>query len=230
MKRLILYMAACMAAVCAAAAGPVRVSILGDSYSTFLGCVEPAGNEVWYFPDDPAEKTDVTSRDKTWWDIFVRENGMVLERNNSWSGATICNRGYNGEDYSRRSFINRVTDLGRPDLILVFGATNDYWAGVALTPETAGAAEPHAMYTFAPAADYLMQQLRALYPDAEVVFMLNDIIDGPVREVLLGVCRARGIACLELKDISKRMGHPDAQGMRAIAEQLSAFLAARGRE
>ncbi|MDE6160751.1 MAG: SGNH/GDSL hydrolase family protein, partial [Muribaculaceae bacterium] len=99
------------------------------------------------------------------------------------------------------------------------------WAGVALTPETAAKPEPHAMYTFIPAADYLMQQLPALYPDAEIVFMLNDIIDGPVRDAILDICARRGIRCLELKDISKRMGHPDSAGMRAIATQLTEFLA-----
>ena len=218
-------MSVCLAAASAFAQTPGKVSILGDSYSTFLGHVEPATNEVWYFPTDPEEKTDVTSADLTWWSIFLNDSGYTLEKNNSYSGATICNRGYNGDDYSHRSFTNRMTDLGHPDLLLVFGATNDFWAGVALTPETAAKPEPHAMYTFIPAADYLMQQLPALYPDAEIVFMLNDIIEGPVRTAVLDICRNRGIRCLELKDISKRMGHPDAAGMRAIAAQLSEFLA-----
>lgn len=222
----ILLIAALACAVAAAGAEPLRVSILGDSYSTFAGCVEPATNEVWYFPEDvdKPEKTDVTAPEQTWWRLFLEDEDYVLERNNSYSGATICNRGYNGADYSRRSFTNRMTDLGNPDVILVFGATNDYWAHVALTPEAAEQAEPHAMYTFAPAMDYMLQQLPALYPEARIVFMLNDEIQGPLRELAISICKARGVACLELEGVEKRMGHPDAAGMRTIAAQLAAFL------
>ena len=212
------------AAACAAWAAPRRMSILGDSYSTFLGCVQPEGNEVWYFPGDAPEKTDVTAPELTWWSIFARDNGYEIERNNSWSGATISNRGYNGEDYSHRSFTNRMSDLGNPDLIVVFGATNDFWAGVPLMPETAVAPQPHAFYTFVPAMDYLLQQLPVLYPEAEVVFVLNDEITGPMREAIIAQCGARGVRCLQLQGIEKRMGHPDAAGMRAIASQLGEFL------
>ena len=49
------------------------------------------------------------------------ENGdYELERNNSYSGSTVCHTGYKGADYSDRSFITRMVDLGQPDIILVF--------------------------------------------------------------------------------------------------------------
>ena len=160
MYRITLLLAAIVAVVPAFAEGNKKVSILGDSYSTFYGAVEPEGNEVWYFPDDKPEKTDVTSPEQTWWRIFMERTGYELERNNSYSGSTVCNRGYKGDDYSRRSFINRMSDLGEPDLILIFGATNDYWAHVALSPEAAETPEPHPFYTFRPAMDYLLQQDR----------------------------------------------------------------------
>ena len=56
--------------------------------------------------------------------------------------------------------------------------------------------------------------------------MLNDEIQGPLREKIIEQCAARGIRCLELHDVEKRMGHPDAAGMRAIADQLIEFLPA----
>ena len=31
----------------------LRISILGDSYSTFYGCVVPDTNAIWYFPECP---------------------------------------------------------------------------------------------------------------------------------------------------------------------------------
>ena len=111
MYRITLLLAAIVAVVPAFAEGNKKVSILGDSYSTFYGAVEPEGNEVWYFPDDKPEKTDVTSPEQTWWRIFMERTGYELERNNSYSGSTVCNRGYKGDDYSRRSFINRMSDI-----------------------------------------------------------------------------------------------------------------------
>ncbi len=224
MYRITLLLAAIVAVVPAFAEGNKKVSILGDSYSTFYGAVEPEGNEVWYFPDDKPEKTDVTSPEQTWWRIFMERTGYELERNNSYSGSTVCNRGYKGDDYSRRSFINRMSDLGEPDLILIFGATNDYWAHVALSPEAAETPEPHPFYTFRPAMDYLLQQIGALYPEAESVFILNDEIQGPVRDIVIELCASRGVRCLQLSGIEKRMGHPDSAGMKAIAEQLVDFL------
>ena len=73
-------------------------------------------------------KTDMVSVRNTWWHQFIKENNYRLCVNNSFSGATICHTGYRSEDYSDRSFITRMKALGCPDIIFIFGATNDYWA------------------------------------------------------------------------------------------------------
>mgnify|MGYP000294813429 CR=1 FL=1 len=46
--------------------------------------------------------------------------GRLLEKNNSFSGSTICNTGYSKEDYTFCSFITRMKNLGSPDMILIF--------------------------------------------------------------------------------------------------------------
>ena len=102
------------------------ISILGDSYSTFRGYVLPDSNYVWY--PQKAENNDVQDIRQLWWHQLIRNNGFRLCQNNSFSGATICNTGYNGEDYSDRSYCTRLRFLGSPDIILVFGGTNDTWA------------------------------------------------------------------------------------------------------
>ena len=107
-----------------------KISILGDSYSTFHGYVQPAGNLCWYGVPGEKKENDVTKVEQTWWYCLVDSVSYVLERNNAYSGSTICNTGYEKADYSDRSFITRMTDLGKPDIILVFGGTNDSWAGV----------------------------------------------------------------------------------------------------
>jgi len=69
------------------------VSILGDSYSTFEGYVQPDSNYVWYYKI-PINKTDVDSVGQTWWYKFIESNAYKLGVNNSFSGSTICNTGY----------------------------------------------------------------------------------------------------------------------------------------
>ena len=96
------------------------VSILGDSYSTFEGYLQPDTNSIWYYTI-PRHKTDVVSVRQTWWHQFIKENDYRLCVNNSFSGATICNTGYRQADYSDRSFITRMDELGCPDVIFIFG-------------------------------------------------------------------------------------------------------------
>ena len=80
------------------------ISILGDSYSTFEGYLQPDTNSIWYYVS-PRQQTDVTSVKQTWWHKFIKENNYRLCVNNSFSGATICNTGYNQADYSDRSLL-----------------------------------------------------------------------------------------------------------------------------
>ena len=100
-----------------------KVSVLGDSYSTFRGMI-PQGYAVFY----PHDQVDVKEADQTWWAQLIRENGWKLEINNSYSGSTVCNTGYNRADYSDRAFISRVNYIGNPDILFIFGGTNDAWA------------------------------------------------------------------------------------------------------
>jgi hypothetical protein len=216
-KLLLLPVAALLTIAMCCAQSPRKVSILGDSYSTFQGYLSPDTNEIWYFAGTPDTlRTDVATVADTWWAQFIADNGYTLERNNSYSGSTICNLGYRGEDYTGRSFITRMSNLGHPDLILVFGATNDCWAKV---PE--GTDDSHDLFTFRPAMSLLLQSLPKLYPNADIRFILNDIIDGDIRDATIQLCERYGIECIRLKGISKRMGHPDKAGMRQISRQLT---------
>lgn len=199
---------------------PKKVSVLGDSYSTFENCVEPDTNLVWYFAKEAnPERTNVNVADSTWWRIFIADNGYQLEKNNSYSGSTVCNRGYKQADYSDRSFITRMDNLGNPDMILVFGATNDCWAKVPV-----GSNDSDDLYTFRPAMKLLLKSLPELYPNAEIHFILNDAIDGDIRQAVVELCKEYNTDCIVLHDISKRQGHPDKAGMREISRQLSAAL------
>ena len=84
------------------------VSILGDSYSTFENYV-PEGNASWYAPVPWEGRTDVTDVRQTWWWQLIDEGGYKLGVNDSYSGATISYTGYDGADYSDRSFLTRYS-------------------------------------------------------------------------------------------------------------------------
>ena len=112
-----------------------KVSIMGDSYSTFEGWSnrDVAGNPNDYYVYYPHEgNTDVTSVEKTWWHMLCQKPGLELEICNSFSGSVVSNTHYNGVDVTDTdlSFMHRVgmnphgVDYnGSPDIILVFGGT-----------------------------------------------------------------------------------------------------------
>jgi hypothetical protein len=65
------------------AQGLKSVSILGDSYSTFEGYVQPDTNFVWYLKTPPeGRKTDMVSVRNTWWHQFIKENKEQLVEGN----------------------------------------------------------------------------------------------------------------------------------------------------
>lgn len=206
------------------------VSILGDSYSTFEGYLQPDTNLVWYYKVPPKGRvTDVSSVRETWWHKFIKENNYRLCVNNSFSGATVCNRGYRAEDYSDRSFITRMTKLGNPDLIFVFGATNDNWAKSPIGEYKYDSWTKDDLYSFRPAVAYLLDNMLDYYPNVEIYFILNDGLKEEVNESVRTICRHYKVDCIELKGIDKKSGHPSIKGMSQINEQVKAYLAAHGK-
>lgn len=200
---------------------PLRISILGDSYSTFEGYI-PEGYIAWYKPvPKEGRPTDVTKPEQTWWQILIDKNGYELDTNNSYSGSTVCNTGYEGKDYSDRSFVSRVGGLGNPDLIYVFGGTNDSWANSPLGDYVWSGWTPSQLYEYRPALAYSLYKLQELYPEAQTIFIINDDIKDEIKESTKEVCDKYGVAWVQLKNIEKMSGHPDRKGMLQIVDQLT---------
>ena len=105
-----------------------RISILGDSLSTYRGVSNDekankstAPNPYFYSEPFPLEKT--------YWMLIIDSLGMQLCVNNSWSGGNLS--GLNDES----SGVNRARNLSKdngetPDLIIVFMGMNDLGRGV----------------------------------------------------------------------------------------------------
>ena len=207
----------------ASAQNRLRVSVLGDSYSTFQGYI-PEGNETWYYTPADTSRTDVDNVTQTWWWQVINQAGCLIEKIDSYSGATVSNHGYNNEDYSYRSFVTRLPRLGSPDVIFIFGATNDDWAGTELGDYQYDDFAQADFFTYRPALAYLLLQAKERYPNVRIFFLINDILDKDFKESTKVICNHYDIPYIELKDIDKKQNHPTVKGMRSIAQQVLMFI------
>jgi len=208
------------------------VSILGDSYSTFQGYLQPDSNAVWYWDSPDAQNTDVHSVRETWWHQFIKKNGYRLCMNNSFSGSTICNSGYKRgnpdfADYTDRSFVTRMTHLGCPDMIFIFGGTNDAWAGSPIGEYKYDGWTKEDLFSFRPALAKMLSFMIDRYLNVEIYFILNDGLQAEINESVKTICAHYQIPCVELNGIDKINGHPSVKGMNQICEQVEAFLSGR---
>jgi hypothetical protein len=200
------------------------VSILGDSYSTYEDFVTPATNELWYYAKNAAQKTDVKNVRQTWWHQVIKENGWRLAVNNSYSGATISYTGYDGNDYSPRSFNTRMDNLGQPDIIFIFGATNDSWAGSPIGDFKYEGIKKADLYEFRPALAHMLRWMTDRYVNTEIYFILNTELKDEINTSVKTICEHYGVPVITLTEVDKISGHPSVKGMRQIADQVNSFL------
>ena len=209
----------------------IRFSILGDSYSAYAGTVDPETNDVFPLYDS----IGVTSPEQMWWYKVATKTGWTMERNNSFSGALICNENYVNY-YGPHSFLHRMDDLGQPDVIFVFGATNDVSVRdennvpiVQIGDYVYGNWTEEQLCTFRPALACLFEKLKQMYPLAELYFMLDmDLGSGGIdvdrRDLFIGsihsIASRYNVKCIDLEDIRKELWHPNALGQESIARQV----------
>ena len=230
MKNLILLMVVGMLGCFTAKAQSSKsISILGDSYSTFQGYLQPDTNAVWYWDNVEAMNTDVHHVRETWWHQFIKKNGYRLCINNSFSGSTICYSGYKTigpdfTDYSDRAFVTRLDKLGCPDIIFVFGGTNDSWAGSPIGEYKYSGWTREDLFSFRPAMACLLEKMINHYPNVKIYFLLNDDLRDEIDESVKIICSHYEVDLIELVDIHKINGHPSVKGMRQICEQIEAYI------
>lgn len=208
-----------------------NLMILGDSYSTFEGCI-PEGNAV-YYSKTPRPETDVRNENETWWSRLVAASGAKLVLNDSWSGSTIGYTGYENRDCSKdSSYIYRFRKLYSEgffekndiDTVLVFGGTNDNWANAPLGVPTFSGWSEKDLYEVLPAICYLVHSISTLLPSVNVYFIVNTELKPEISECFRLAADRFGIKVIFLTEFEKRCGHPTVNGMRSIFEQVFARL------
>ena len=225
MKRLFILLIACGCSALMTAQSKPSVTIFGDSYSTFEGYLTPDTMDIWYFKEikDP-KLTDVNNVRQTWWWQVIQQKGWKLEMNNSWSGSTICNTGYRSEDATYKSFVTRLTNLGSPDVILIFGGTNDAWANAPVGDFKYQNFTKADLFTFRPAFAYMLDRIQERYPTADVYVISNCDLKAVIPSSMKTICEHYGVPMIQLHDIHKMSGHPSVRGMRQIAGQVLPYL------
>ena len=172
-----------------------RISILGDSISTFGSPDSRNENGTYcysYYPTETcrySESGNVTIEgityqsirfdvNDTYWMKLINGTGMVLGINESWRGTRVSGSGNSA--FNNQNRINHLGSNGTPDVILIYGGTND--AGGAVTLGTFNTENP-ANYTdeqiaalptttFADAYRTMLIRVMKTYPMAEIVVIL----------------------------------------------------------
>lgn len=99
-----------------------RISVIGDSISTFRGIV-PNGYGCHY----PTADGDLTSMSQTYWWILANDLMLdaTIERNISYSGTCVANSSSQAETYYAKRFIDQQ-GVGEADIVIIHGGTNDW--------------------------------------------------------------------------------------------------------
>ena len=201
----------------------LKISILGDSYSTFEGFVSPSTNAIWYPAQNKAN--DVANVNQTWWYMLLKEYDAVLEKNNSYSGATICNTGYNRMNSSVSSYVTRMKNLGDPDLIIILGGTNDSWADSPIGSYKYNDWTDDDLKNFRPAFGYMLDYIVKQYPQARVINVINTDLKRDISDAQTFLCSYYEVECIQLNNIEKQSGHPSIKGMISIKDQILSVIA-----
>lgn len=226
MKKIIYILALIFATVLTAhAASPLAekygsFSVIGDSYSTFKGFNDPIAN----LPFFPRSQTDVVSVDQTWWRLFERESGIRLEQNNSYSGSAVCTYGKNGSTDLYNSFVGRVGNLREAGLIIIEGATNDNTFKAPMGEYVWSGFTDAQKRTYRGGTAYVIDFLKRKYPKSTIIFMLNSGLSNDINSSTEEICKHYEIPLLKLGSMSRKLEHPDVEGMKTINSELQRFL------
>lgn len=217
----------CPIASSTATSSKKRVSLLGDSITTYKGyTLFPSNGQ---YPNN--NYSDFTSVTQTYWYqlIYDRMTNAVLEANSSHTATCIQNTVKNG--YPGYGFLNRYADLGNPDVIFINGGTNDSWSFKLPvgTLDFSIATNDLDTYQFAQAYDKLIRLMKEKYPKAKIVCIIGDcVMDAQYTgyaQVIRDVCNHYNVKYAEVKFADRAAStydsvHPNVAGMKEMADQI----------
>ena len=140
-----------------------KISILGDSISTFKGWI-PEGNAVYY----TGSNCGMTSVEFTWWKRLINALEMELVVNNSWSGSRVAGNSASAGCNTRCTSLD-VNGVD-PDVIIVYLGINDFNNEVGLGSYDGKSMAPSATTanTFREAYAIMLNKMMNKYKRAEI--------------------------------------------------------------
>ena len=205
----------------------LRVSILGDSISTYQGYTPYPSN--YQYPN--ASYADFTSVTQTWWHqlIYQKMDNACLEVNSSYTGT--CVQETTDKGHPGLGFLHRYAELGDPDLIFINGGTNDSWSYhlPVGTLDFSLATSALDEYQFAQAYDKLIRLMKQKYPKAQIVCVIGDcVMDAQYSayaQVIRDVCDHYGLEYAQVTFADRSAStydsvHPNPSGMTQMADQI----------
>ena len=203
--------------------------IMGDSYSTFDGEI-PEGYPA-YYPKN-AKGFGVDRVQKTWWHRLISKTNANLLINSAYSGSTVCHTGYNGDDYSKISFLGRLEQMiasgyfneHRVDTFIIFGGLNDYWANSPLGEIKYENITEEDKFSFFPALSQFFQSIKEASPETRIIYIVCELLSDEMKNGIHEICEYYGIETVEPRNITIKSGHPDAEGMKKISSDILTYL------
>ena len=234
----------------------MRLSILGDSISTFGTPNQSNATGTWTWPGNRCRypQSNLFSDVKyQYWYLLMERLGMTLGINESWAGSRVSNTqatdsGDLGPNRHMASLtrIGHLGENGTPDIILVYGGTNDAGHGVTLgtfnTANPIGYTEEQIaelpVDNFADAYRTMLIRLQYYYRTARIVCLFPTFTTSyytitnldKYEEVIREACDFFGVEYLDLRTAGITVFnralylpdgiHPNAAGMELIYEHL----------
>ena len=209
-------------AAAASASAKLKVGVIGDSISSFSGII-PNGYKAYY----PKSDCDVDKWTKTYWGILINEYwNAELDVNCSWSGGCVA-PGVSGKTEGS-DFVTRCTDFVNPDVILLFGGTNDAISssGVALGDYSYdlpfGSLNTNCRFRDSYIA--VIKAIQANYPEAKIIIILGDHVTGEYATSVEEIAKHYEIPYVDFRDdknVTKYSGsHPNYNGMKYMAKKI----------
>ena len=234
-----------------------RLSILGDSISTFGVPDQSNATGTWTYPGNRCrypQNNLLTNVDDMYWKRIIDRYGMTLGINESWAGSMVSNtQSSDSGDYGPNRCISSVTRIshlgenGNPDVILVYGGTND--AGKSVEIGTFNTENPKnyakeqidglSVETFADAYRAMLIRLMYYYPTSRIIVILPNFTTSYYTitnldlyvEVIKEACDFFGIDYVDIRRAGITIYneetylpdgiHPNANGHKLISEMIA---------
>ncbi len=206
---------------------PTRLGIMGDSISTFKGII-PSDHRTYY----PKSDCDVTAWTMTYWGLLAtRYWKCELDVNTSWSGSCVAADPRTGSSY-RKPFVDRVNLFQNPDVIILFGGTNDIntknGVGLGEFNYDKPLDQMDTYCRFRDAFIFVIRSLQKNYPTAKIICIIGTDVTGDYGASVETIAKHYNLPYVDFRGEKNVAGkvtiyvgsHPDAAGHAYKARKI----------